>query len=399
MMVMAILRRLNAAIEKWFTVPEARAAGRMGLYRIVFSAFYLWHLSPYFAARLAGLPAPHHRRLLLLDLIGNPTLSPLFLQVLESSLVAAIVILMVGYRVRLATGAVLILGCFYEALFFRVSVEHATTLMVAYIPLFMLIGGSWGATHSLDAVIARRAGRPTTDSTDSSWRFFLPARATLVVLAALFLSSAVFKVGFGATWLNSPGLFANIMLDKNVRAAIRDLPMNPVAPLLAQMPELADALAYLVVLFEGTFFLVLFSRKLFAYYVALALLFHSVNALWLMVTFTPILIVYGLFVDWQALRERMWPGRATLFDAVGTGWLVGGALIVAAASGILWNWGTGLRAAMTFGGALDWRTVWYPVLLGVLIWWAGQVLQAMIGCVGHSRIRKESVAARTETPV
>lgn len=362
MKIPAMLRRLNAAVDGWLASPARNAAGRAGLFRIVFSVFYLWHLSAHHAMHLAGLPGPY-KRVLFVSWLPGPALSPLFLQLLEGSLVAAIVVLMIGYRVRLATAAVLVLGCIYEGLFFRLSLEHATVLLVAYIPLFMLVGGGWGATYSLDAVVARRARQPVVDPRDGSGRFMVPARAVLVVMSALFLSSAVFKVGFGATWLNSPGLFANIMLDKNVKAAIRGLPMNPLAPMMAQTPEIADVLAYVVVLFEGTFFLVLFSRQLFAVYVPLALCFHAMNALWLVVTFTPILVAYGLFVDWQRMRERLPFGRVAALDTVDARSLVAGTLTLAVATAAFWNWGPGLRAAFNMGGVLDWRTIWYPILV------------------------------------
>ena len=316
MTIPGIWRRLNAPIDGWFTAPETHAAGRIGLYRIIFSAFYLWHLSSHFAANLSGLPDDQRSQVLLVGWIERSCLSPLIFQLLESSLVAALVILMIGYRVPLATAAVLILGCLYESFFVSFSGERATTLLMFYIPLFALLAGRWGATYSLDAFIQRRTGGAATEPEDSSWCYFVPARAVLVVLAALFFSSGVLKVAFGANWLTIPGRFANIMLEANIKSAIGELPLNPLAPALAQMPTFVDIARYLIVLFESMFFLALFSRKLRNFFLSLALIFHSANALWFVVTFTPILIVYGLFVDWQALRERLWPGRVTLLDSI-----------------------------------------------------------------------------------
>ena len=386
MTIPGIWRRLNAPIDGWFTAPETHAAGRTGLYRIIFSAFYLWHLSSHFAANLSGLPDDQRSQVLLVGWIERSCLSPLIFQLLESSLVAALVILMIGYRVPLATAAVLILGCLYESFFVSFSGERATTLLMFYIPLFALLAGRWGATYSLDAFIQRRTGGAATEPEDSSWCYFVPARAVLVVLAALFFSSGVLKVAFGANWLTIPGRFANIMLEANIKSAIGELPLNPLAPALAQMPTFVDIARYLIVLFESMFFLALFSRKLRNFFLSLALIFHSANALWFVVTFTPVLIVYGLFVDWQALRERLLPVRGTPFHSIAPRPFVWATLSVAAAAAILWNSGTGLRTAINFGGLLNWRTIWYPILPLSLVW-------CMLACMDLVRATSRTLGA------
>jgi hypothetical protein len=399
-----IFKRLNASIDRWFTVPEVHAAGRIALYRVVFSAFYLWHLSSHFAANLAGLPDHHRRGVLLVEWIKTASLSPLFFELMESSLVTSLVILMVGYRVRQATATVLMLGCVYEAFYVSLSGEHSTILLTFYIPFFMMLTGQWGAAYSLDALMKRRAGRARPEPGDSSWYYFLPARAVLVVMAALFFSSAVLKSAFGATWL-TPGLFANLALSKNITAAIYEIPLNPLAPTLAQMPQLADVVPYLVVLFEGTFFVALFNHKLRNFYLSFALIFHSLNALWFVVTFTPVLIAYGLFVDWQALRERLWPGRVALFDSIAPRPLIWATLILALATGILWNSTTGLRSAINLGGSLDWRTIWYPVLALSLVWWlraSTELVRALSNSLGLLIFHKRSfvqIPDRREWPL
>jgi hypothetical protein len=105
-----LAKQLEALVDDWLTVPEANAAGRIGLFRILFSAFYLWHLSTYSAASLSGLPAVHRSRILLIEYL--PKHSPQeFFELHESILVAALVVLMVGFCVRLVTAVVLVSGC------------------------------------------------------------------------------------------------------------------------------------------------------------------------------------------------------------------------------------------------------------------------------------------------
>lgn len=367
MKIRGLAKRVGASVDDWLTAPEANAAGRVGLFRILFSAFYLWYLSPYPAASQSDLPAALRSRILLIEYLPQ-RLPPIFFELLESILVAALVVLMIGFCVRLATALVLVSGCVLEALNVSFNGEHSTVFLVFYIPFFMLLSGRWGHTYSLDALLRRRGRGHSVEPSDPSWPYFLPARSALVVLSALFLSSAVFKVIPGSTWLWHSSFMPNLLLQKNVRAAVLDLPLNPLAAFISETPVVYKALCYQVVLFEGFFILSLFNRKLRQFFLALALIFHSASALWLVVTFTPILIVYALFVDWQALRQRLWPGRIGLLDPVPSPALICATAILAGAAGVLWNSGEGFRAALNVGGLLDWRTIWYPVLPLALAW-------------------------------
>lgn len=359
--------RLNATVNDWLTAPEFNAAGRLGLFRTLFSIFYLWHLSTNFTEMPSGLPAAHRHRILLIELFPQH-LPPVFFEMLESLLVMALVLLMVGFRSRLATAIVLVSGSILEAFYISIDVGHATVFLVFYIPFFMLLNDCWGHTYSLDALLQQRAGGPRVEPSNSSWSYFLPARAVLVVLSMLFFSAAVFKVTAGSRWLERPDWVANLLLEKNIRAAIHELPLNPLAPIIAENPIVYKAFCYQVVLFEVMFFLALFNRKLRNLLLALALVFHSVSMLWLFVTFTPILIVYALFIDWQGLREWLWPKRVTLLDSVPSPLLIWAALSLAVAAGALWNFGGGLRMAFNLGGLLDWRTIWYPIFLLSSAW-------------------------------
>jgi hypothetical protein len=114
------------------------------------------------------------------------------------------------------------------------------------------------------------------------------------------------------------------------------------------------------------------------------------------VSFTPVLVVYGLFVDWQTLRERLRPGQISLFESVPSRSLVWATLILAVGGGILWNYGTGLRTAINLDGLLNWRTIWYPVLLLSLVWWllaSRDLVRSAGGILDNLRSRQTTLPA------
>jgi hypothetical protein len=367
------LQSLHAAIDGWLTAPEPNAAGRLGLFRIAYALFYLWHLSFHFAEHLSGLAAQHHTLTLLIEWARPYTLPPWVLQATESALVSAIVALMVGYHTRLATLAVLVLGSIYEAWYTSIDGEHAPVLLAFHIPLFMFLSGRWGDTHSLDALLRRRAGLSVVNPADASGTYFLPARACLVVLVVLFLSSAAFKVGPGGVWIEDRDLTANFLLDKNVKSARQGLPLNYLAPAIARHRWLAETVHFSVILFEASLILALLGRRLRDLVLSSALIFHAINGVWLGVTFTPVMIVYLMFVDTEKIRQRLMPRRSGTVGRVSVSILIVAMLGVAMAIGMLWNSALSLRSLFNLGGVLNWHTLWYPVLPFILIWWVSSL--------------------------
>lgn len=354
--------RLDTAVNRWLLAPQPNAAGSLGVFRVVYCLFYLWHLSFYFGTRLAGLPIAHQDRLLLLAPLDIETFPPVVFVGLEAGLVGALVLLLFGLRVRIVTAAVLVLGGVYEAFWISLDGEHSPVLLTFHIPLFMLLVGGWGDTYSLDALLRRRSGRGAVEPSDPSGRYVLPVRAVLVVLVFLFTTGAVLKLSFGGTWLYQPDLTSNLMLEKNMVNSVFGLWMNPLAPAISENATVASLLQHSIILFEGTVFLALFDAGLRRFVLAMAVVFHGVNALWLGVSFTAVLIVYALFVDWQSIRDRVWPRRMTALDRVPGRVLVLGAIAGAATAAALWNAGPGLRNVANLGGLLDWRTVFFVVL-------------------------------------
>lgn len=205
--------RLNNGINAWFTQPEVDAAGNVGIFRIVYSLFYLWHLSNLSYDFLSGMPnfyvieQVYLVRYFFKDF--GAAQSPLFFYTLESFLVAALVLLAFGYKTRMATIAVLLTGSLLEALAASVDGKRTLTPLVFYIPFFMIIMNSWGKTYSLDAIIKKNKTGSSVDPHSSNWEYFLPGRALLILISFLFLNSAIFKVAFGGDWLNYSDMMSN----------------------------------------------------------------------------------------------------------------------------------------------------------------------------------------------
>ena len=368
--MVAAIRGVGQCARAWLTAPETRIAGRMGLFRVIYTVFYLWHLSWVDGATLGLLPGAVWQPVDLLRVV--PLRLPSTLPgILESSLVAALVMLLAGLWVRPVTLAVLVLGTLLEA--FHQSfgkVEHASVFLVFYIPLFML-GSEWGGTWSLDALVARRAGRASTRPSDDSWRLALPMRGVLLMLGLLFFSAALAKSVLG-DWLTAPDLVTNLLLGKNIEAVREGLPPCALSPFVVATPLMSACFRIGLLLFEGSFVLVLLGGQVRAAYLAATLIFHALGALLLIVTFTPILIVYALFVDWQKAVARVTPRMRWLGDfleAVPSGVLTAAVLALAALAGWSWNITPILRTTLQLGGWLDWRTIWLPVLPLAVVWW------------------------------
>lgn len=373
MVVIDKLRSLNEKINAWFMQPEPNSAGSAGLFRVLYACFYLWHLSIHSADFLSRMPSFYIEYRVLVVRYFFPdfgaSISPLVYYTLESLLVAALVLLAFGYKTRASTIVVLLIGSFLEALATSVDGKRTLLPMVFYIPLFMAIVNSWAHTYSIDSLLRKRRGESVVDPHTDNWIYFLPARALLIVFSILYFGSAVYKVAFGGVWLTHFDMMAYFFLNRNVEAAVYDLPLNGLAPFVARTPLIYLSMHVTTLIFETFFCLSLVNRQLRNFIVATALIFHTVNALWLVVTVTPIAIGYGIFIDWQAVVDRfLTASRQKLAVTISPKFLVLLALFLATVTGLLWHNSDEFRALFNLYGLIDWRTFWYPVLPISSIW-------------------------------
>jgi len=158
-----------------------------------------------------------------------------------------------------------------------------------------------------------------------------------------------------------------------VENAVAGLPLNPIAVFVHETPLLHPFLRYGVLAFEGLFWLSLLDPRLLTGCVALALTFHTVNAIWMNVTFGPILVVYLMLVDWEWLRRRV-PVPAVRVPLSGAA-LVPIAIAASLAAALLWQVQPGLREVVSLGGALNEVTLWMAAVPIVLVGLAGPRLR------------------------
>jgi hypothetical protein len=122
----------------------------------------------------------------------------------------------------------------------------------------------------------------------------------------------------------------------------------------------------------------------------MALFFHSVNALWFIVTFTSILIAYAMYVDWEKLfGTTLRRVRIPLLSRATPTLLTLGSLVVAIGFALAWNSSLPLRHAMTLNGLVDWRTIWWPILPLTIV----LLLSAVAGIFVELTSRQHRMAA------
>lgn len=356
----APIRATNRIIDRWLTERQPHARQSLGIFRILYSVFYLWILSFQHARMLAGLPSDSRSRIVLVLWFPFDA-PPLVFGVLEMFLVAALVLLLFGWQTRLATAAVLVFGAVLEALLSVGDKENGTVFVTFFIPGFMLLAGCpWGDAYSLDA--ARRPGQHNDGNGDSG-HYVIPGRAALALLVTLFVSAGISKVAGDGVWLRHPKLMAHFMLYHNIESVLMGLPPNPHAPLIAQTPAIHVPIHFSVLLFEVSFLLALFSPRLRQFYLAGALLFQTINSLWFVVTFTPLIITYCLFVDWESLKRRFLPERqARSLSIFRSRFAPIAVCLLAAGVAITWDMGRFTRSIFSAGGMIDWRSIFWPIL-------------------------------------
>lgn len=305
---------MNQAVERFLTAPEPNAAGRLALFRILFGVFYLWILSHQFFQDLGAVPTMTYRPLLIIRPFATPP-APEWFAAAEFMLVAAVVWMTVGYKTRAATLVALVIGVWLGG--FRYSfgrISHTDLFLVAYLPA-LFVFYNWGQLYSVDALLRARRGLSLPDAHDSGWGYGWPVRAMLLLLAVLFFGATYSKTVRG-TWLTDPDIIPHILRQQDLRFELSARPLNPISALIMSQPLLHTVFRFLPLLFEGSFFLSLFSRPLRNFFLASAILFHIFNGYVLDVWFTPMLTVYALFIDWQWLYDRLPNTLRTRFQRI-----------------------------------------------------------------------------------
>lgn len=376
---MNFFQRLNYRYVEWLTRPAQNAAGRIGLYRIIYSFFYLWFLSPLHFSELGLVPTSQWDPTILFS--GLSPLPSMGYSAMEILLIMALILLLLGYKTRLATLVVLVTG--FGLAGFRTGFliqERTIVLTVFYVPLFMLFS-RWGETYSIDAVLRQKRGQPTTSPQISSWRYIWPVRGLLIILAILFLSAAVIKC-IKLAWIVNPRLVGDFILAKGIKSNLSNgFPIVPLGPFIGRTDVLAIPSQYIVLLYETAFVLVLFNRFAQKLIFRLAPIFHSFNTLLLGIPFISILSMYAAFPDWQRLYERFYPKALRIrgLRQLSSQLLVVGSVSLSLLVGLLWNTTPIPRRIFGLFGLFSYETLWFALLPFICLWILSPLWQSLKG--------------------
>jgi len=305
------MNRFFLNIENWFGAPERNAAGRMGLYRILFCAWYIWLLAEIdfkaFAMRPTAVSDPVGIISLLNHLsLFNETGIPIFWITLI--LTVSLITLMFGLMTRLSTVLVFICGIIlftWDSSFGKIIDKHV--LLGSIIPFWMVFS-RWGETYSIDAWIRKSAGLPVTKPDNSSWLYIWPMKAVLVSICIFYFSAGFMKLA--GTWLHNPYVVSDKLTSNLIEGWVSGKASQwdeVLHYLLVHAPFTLIIGQYIALAFEFLFPLALINRNFRTLMCSMAALFHTFTILLLSIGFAPMIIALAITVDWQAIYKRLRP--------------------------------------------------------------------------------------------
>lgn len=290
--------------DRWLLTPEVNAAGRLGIYRILFAIFTLIFVFPtnqYW--QIQNLPQELWKPVLPLIWMDAPP-SSAFLIVLDAVYIASVVLLGLGLRTRLMTLIVLLVGTLIACVIYSFSkIDHSDTFMRVYIPAVMLFA-PWGASYSLDAVLRKRQGIQPPTPTESSLRYSWPILFLFWMLCIMFMAGGIVKAVPPGQWLTQPDLMRWFMLEYNTGQEPHYLRY-----VLAQSPTVATLLMYVGLAFETFFPLALINKDWRRFYISSTIFFHMGTGVSLGIAFVATMILYVLVFDLWGLYDRFFPKR------------------------------------------------------------------------------------------
>lgn len=245
-------------------------------------------------AATAIRPVADFRPVLVVQLLGagaRPTMETL--ATLHALTVLAGALALVGLACR-ASLALFALGVVYlEAYACSFGRFHHDEPLLA-LALLALAASPAGGALSIDRLLARvRRGAASLPATSCFARWPLLFVRWIVALA--FLSAAGSKLGrSGLEWMNG----YTLQYCAFVKGAKLDTPLGV---WFSTRHELCRVVSWMVVLFESSFFLVLFERRLVRIYVPLAAVLVLAWHLTLGARFYQLLALLSAFVPWQRL--------------------------------------------------------------------------------------------------
>lgn len=291
-----LIKRFDQSLENLLLEYETNAAGRLGLFRII---WVLFAFSIYYTRDFAALGVIHPAFWQPLGLMTMfPSLPPYQLTIFFDALfIGSLILILFGYRTQIATvtyvlAAIYIFGISHG--FGKIDHSH---LFVLYLPATMLFC-NWGQTYSVDALLRKKQGQALPDVHDGSWRYSWSLKLILVLIAVLFVSGGYAKIVNGK-WLTEADVLYNFILSSQ-------LPDGPnfVSRIVLAIPILVLLVQIGVVIFESLWFFALSDKTWRVLFLSLSVLFHFGIYILMDIAFVVNIIVYAIFLDWQVIYKR-----------------------------------------------------------------------------------------------
>ena len=215
---------------------------------------------------------------------GFPSYSLSFF--LTLSIATAYIFLLFGCRTKVVGISLFFLMVLGNSLTFGFGKINHSGLLEMWTPLILAFSG-WGNRYSID----EWAGRQT------------PNPAWPIALLALLIGFGMFTAGlpkYTSGWLNFSA--SNVQGYLYYHHYLQDCRHYLIESFLNfNYPLFWESLDYLTVLIELLFLAAILKRKVFNWFIFLAILFHTGVLLLLNVSFGGNLIVYIIFLDWKHL--------------------------------------------------------------------------------------------------
>lgn len=290
---------LERSVNRWLTIPEANAAGRLGLYRIIYAVSALMYaLSAYNYAEISTVPTYNWRPVAIIAWV-NSIPSADVLNILSGIYIISLVFVLFGLWTRGSTLMTLVSGTLFSSMMFSFGkIDHADTFMRVYIPAVMLFA-SWGKLYSVDTLLAQRRGALSLNPREDSLRFSWPILFLFWMLCIFFMMSGVIKAVPPGQWIVDPDLMRKFMLEYNSI----DQPVY-IRHVLAQIPLLPTLLLWGGLLFETCYPLAVINKHWRTLYVSSTVFFHLTTGILLGIAFDATLFLYILFFDLWGLFDR-----------------------------------------------------------------------------------------------
>lgn len=282
------LRRVWVSFLEWWLspLPRRRVAWlRVAVYAFVFLDV-LW-LRPW-VGDYGLVPQDRYRPLMIGRLLPLPTPTPLFVDVLKYTLLACAAVAATGRLVKLAGAAVFCLYLEWMVVAFSYGkVDHDRVAFLVALAVLPTVG--------------KVAWRDKTADEKAGWAIRC---IQLAVVATYFLSTfAKFRFG-GFDWVNGATL---------LRAVLRR--GTDLAEPLTEMPWILHVGQWLIVTFELSSPLMLTRGRIGRFYLASAVLFHTITWLTIRIMFWPHVLCLLAFLP----LERFEPPRAPQGHTTGPG--------------------------------------------------------------------------------